>query len=146
MMKTCAATLALACLPALATADPITLDAAGSVPDTVERLKASIEGAGLRVFSVVDFGGGARSVGEDVGDIQLVIFGDPKIGAAALSFDPLAALDLPAKVLVRSGSGGTQIIYEHPAEMIAQWAIPSDGPLIAQMEETLRGITTASVE
>ncbi len=126
-MKTNLASLVLACVPALATADPITLDAAGSVPDTVERLKATIEDAGLRVFTVVDFGGGAKSVGEDIGDIQLLIFGDPKIGAAALSFDPLAALDLPAKVLVRDGEDGTEIVFVQPAEMVAEWQIPLDG-------------------
>jgi hypothetical protein len=73
---------------------------AGSVPETVERLKASVENAGARVFGVVDFGGGIRSIGEDIGDIQLVIFGDPRIGVQAPAADSMAALDLPGKVLV----------------------------------------------
>ena len=122
------------------------LEAGGTVPETVERLTLLHRGRGLRVFTVVNFGDGARGVGEDIGDIQLVIFGDPVIGAAALSLDPLAALDLPAKVVVRDGGAGTQIVYEQPAEMLAAWAIPPDGPLIARMEETLSGITAAAQE
>jgi hypothetical protein len=85
----------LATLPAAATAEPVIVQTTGSVAETVERLKASVEAAGGRVFAVVDFGGGIRSIGEDVGEVQLLIFGDPRIGARALSADRMAALDLP---------------------------------------------------
>ena len=113
-------TLAIAAvLPIAALAEPVVIEADGSVADTVARLSASVEGAGARVFHIVDFGGGARSIGSDVGDIQLVIFGNPAIGAAALSADRMAALDLPAKVLVYGTDAGTFMAYEQPAEMLA---------------------------
>jgi len=104
----------LACVPAAVSAETVTVPSAGSVPETVERLKASVEDAGGRVFGVVDFGGAVKSIGKDVGDLQLVIFGDPRIGARALSADPMAALDLPAKVLVYDTGSGTAMAYEVP--------------------------------
>ena len=47
----------LVCVPADSFAETVVVPSAGSVPETVERLKASVEDAGARVFSVVDFGG-----------------------------------------------------------------------------------------
>ncbi len=134
----------LVTVPNAAIADPVIVSSAGSVPDTVERLKASVENAGARVFGVVDFGGGIQSIGKDIGDIQLVIFGDPRIGFQALSWDRMAALDLPGKVLVYGTPEGSAMAYEVPAEMLAQWNIPADAPVLQVMARTLETITTAA--
>lgn len=134
----------LACLPASSFAETVVVPSAGSVAETVERLKTSVENAGAHVFSVVDFGGGVRSIGDDVGDLQLVIFGDPRIGAQALSADPMAALDLPAKVLVYDTGSGTAMAYEVPADMLAEWSIAADAPVLQVMADTLSEITAAA--
>jgi uncharacterized protein (DUF302 family) len=134
----------LATLPAAATAEPVIVQTTGSVAETVERLKASVEAAGGRVFAVVDFGGGIRSIGEDVGEVQLLIFGDPRIGARALSADRMAALDLPGKVLVYDTAAGSAMAYERPTEMLAEWNIPVDDPVLDMMLRTLDAITSAA--
>jgi|GEM_PF-1276464 len=146
MMKRLLAAAILASMPATALAETVTVQSSGSVAETVDRLKMSIEDAGARVFSVVDFGGGIRSIGEDIGDIQLVIFGDPKIGFTALSADPMAALRLPAKVLVYKSGDGTEMAYEDPADMLAETRIPSDAPVLAVMSNTLFDITKAAAK
>lgn len=134
----------LACVPTAAFAEPVVVPSAGSVSETVQRLRASVEGAGAQVFHIVDFGGGVKGIGQDIGDIQLVIFGDPRIGAAALSADPMAALDLPGKVLVYDTGNGTAMAYEVPAEMLAEWNIPADAPVLQVMADALDKITTAA--
>ena len=136
----------LVCLPAASFAEPVIVPSAGSVPETVQRLQASVEDAGAQVFGIIDFGSGVKSIGDDIGDLQLVIFGDPRIGAPALSADPMAALDLPAKVLVYDTGNGTAMAYEVPAEMLAEWNIPSDAPVLQVMADTLDQITSAAAE
>lgn len=136
----------LACLPTAAFAEPVVVPSAGSVSETVERLRGAIEGAGAQVFCVVDFGGGVKSIGEDIGDIQLVIFGDPRIGAQALSADRMAALDLPGKILVYDSENGTAMAYQVPAELLAEWNIPADAPVLEVMAETLDKITSAAAD
>lgn len=136
----------LACLPTAALAEPVIVPAEGSVSDTVQRLTASIEGAGAKVFGIVDFGGGVRSIGEDVGDIQLVIFGNPRLAVPALSADRMAALSLPGKVLVYDNGNGTEMAYEVPAEMLAKWDIPFDAPVLQVMADTLDRVTSAAAE
>ena len=122
------------------------MPSAGSVPETVERLQAAVEEAGARVFTIVDFGGGVRSIGQDFGELQLVIFGDPRIGAAALSADGMAALDLPGKVLVYETEGGTAMAYEVPADLLAGSDIPADAPVLQVMADTLDRITEAAAD
>ena len=125
----------LACLPTASPAEPVIVPSAGSVSDTVQRLTASVEGAGAKVFTVVDFC-----------ELQLVIFGDPQIGALALSADKMAALSLPGKVLVYDSGNGTEMAYEVPAEMLGKWDIPSDAPVLQVMADTLDRITSAAAE
>lgn len=140
-MKLFLTTLILAAFPVLVTAGPVIVPSQGSVPETVDRLKSSIEAAGARVVGVFDFGSGIRSIGEDVGDVQLVIFADPQIGAQALSADRMAALDLPGRVLVFDTPEGSAMAYHRPAEMLAEWNIPADAPVLDAMLRTLGAIT-----
>ncbi len=143
-MKRTLTAIFFATLPAAANSEPVIVPAAGTVPETVERLKASVEAAGGRVFGVFDFGGGIRSIGEDVGEVQLVIFGDPRIGAQALSADRMAALDLPGKILVFDTAEGSAMAYEQPTEMLAEWKIPADAPVLEMMSRTLGAVTSAA--
>lgn len=145
-MKPNLTTIILAAFPAAAAAEPVVVPSDGSVSETVERLKTSIDSAGGRLFCVIDFGGGIRSIGEDVGEVRLVIFGDPRIGAEALSADRMAALDLPGKVLVYDTPDGSAMAYKRPREMLADWKIPADAPVLDAISSTLGEITSAAAE
>ena len=72
------------------------------------------------------------------------VFGNPKIGVAALSQDPMAALDLPAKILVYGSESGTKMAYEVPSEMLAEWNIPADAPILQAMAKTLDRVATSA--
>lgn len=145
-MKQLVSTAILAALPAMATAEPVIVASEGSVPETVERLKNSIESGGGRVFAIVDFGAGVRSIGEDVGEVQLVIFGDPRIAADVLTADRMATLDLPGKILVYDTPKGSAMAYQQPIEMLAEWNIPADSPVLETMAGTLDAITAGASE
>ena len=116
----------------------------GTVAETVTRLGTSVEGAGAQGFQVIDFGCGARSVGTDIGDIQLVILGHPRIGAASLSADPMAALDLPAKIPVYDTPDGTFMADEQPCGVrLAETEVPQVfGGLYAQSSHKNRASLT----
>lgn len=139
-----AAILAISATAAFA--EPVIVPSAGTVPETVKRLETAVAAAGGRVFGVFDFGGGIRSIGEDVGEVQLVIFADPRIGAEALSADRMAALDLPGKILVFDTAEGSAMAFQPPAEMLAEWNIPADAPVLQKMASTLDAITSAAVK
>ena len=71
-----------------------------SVAGTVERLTDAIDRAGAKLFCVVDHSGEAERVGLSLRDTRLLIFGNPVGGTPVMQAAPLAALDLPLKLLV----------------------------------------------
>lgn len=91
--------LSVAALPAVAD-DIVRVEASRDVAATMDALEAAVEGAGATVFARVDHGEGARGIGADIGDSQLLVFGNPALGTPAMAADPLAGLFLPLKVLV----------------------------------------------
>jgi uncharacterized protein (DUF302 family) len=94
-----------------------------TVQETVERLKAMIAGGGLKLFAVVDHSGEAEAVGLDLRDTKLVIFGSPQAGTPVMQAAPLAALDLPLKVLVWADGQQTNVSYVAPSELAARYGL-----------------------
>jgi uncharacterized protein (DUF302 family) len=82
-----------------------------SVTDTVARLTSVITNKGMKVFAVLDQAAEARQVGLELRDTTLVIFGSPAAGTAVMAASPLAAVDLPLKVLVWDDAGQTKVSY-----------------------------------
>ena len=86
-----------------------------SVAETVERLEHSIDARGFKLFRVIDHSGTAEQVGVQMPDSKLVMFGKPAAGAAVMVAAPLAALDIPLKVLVwEDGNGAVSVSYNSP--------------------------------
>jgi uncharacterized protein (DUF302 family) len=98
----------------------------GSVADTVARLATVIAERGLTLFGVIDHSGEAHAVGFDLRDTKVVIFGNPKAGTPVMQAAPLAALDLPLKVLVWDDGGQTKLTYTAPAALAARYEIPDE--------------------
>jgi uncharacterized protein (DUF302 family) len=97
-----------------------------SVADTVARLESLVEGKGMKVFAVVDHSGEARQVGLELRDTKVVLFGSPQAGTPVMVAAPLAALDLPLKVLVWSDDGQTKLTYTAPAALAARYGLSDE--------------------
>jgi uncharacterized protein (DUF302 family) len=88
-----------------------------SVEETVSRLTGLLDSKGVKVFAVIDHSGEAAAAGLELRDTKVVIFGSPAGGTPVMQAAPLAALDLPLKVLVWANGEQTQIDYLGPAEL-----------------------------
>jgi uncharacterized protein (DUF302 family) len=77
------------------------------VNETGDRLTERIQAAGAKLFVLVDHSGEARRAGLPLRETKLLIFGSPVGGTPAMDASPLAALDLPLKVLVWADDDGT---------------------------------------
>jgi uncharacterized protein (DUF302 family) len=111
----------------------VTKLSAGSVADAVARLATMIAERGLTLFGVIDHSGEAHAVGLELRETKVVIFGNPKGGTPVMQSAPLAALDLPLKVLVWDDDGQTKLTYTAPAALAARYEIPDElvAPLAA---------------
>ena len=83
----------------LTEADVITKLSHRSVADTAAKLTGLIDAKGMRLFALIDQREEAQRAGLDLRDTILVIFGSPAAGTPVMAASPLAALDLPLKVL-----------------------------------------------
>ena len=97
-----------------------------SVTDTVSMLTGMISAKGMKLFAVIDQSAEARQVGLSLRETTLVIFGSPAAGTPVMAAAPLAALDLPLKVLVwADDEGQTKVSYYAPASLAARHHLDS---------------------
>ncbi|AVO37353.1 DUF302 domain-containing protein [Pukyongiella litopenaei] len=118
-----------------------------SVTAAMDALQTAVEGAGATVFARIDHGAGARTVDIDLGDVQLLIFGNPKMGAPVMSADPIAGLFLPLKVLAYADKDGqVWLIYEDPEETLDDLEVDDVHPVIGKMRGALEKLTAKAAE
>src|SRR5262245_11063856 len=104
-----------------------------SFAETVDRLKHFIAVRGFTLFRVIDHSGTAEVVGVQMPESKLVMFGNPTKGAAVMVAAPLAALDLPLKVLVwDDGNGVVSVSYNSPGFLAERYNL--DGALRAPFD------------
>src|SRR5215467_2763465 len=93
----------------------ITKHSSESVAQTVDRLRGLMADRGFTVFNVIDHSGVAERAGVQMPDSKLVMFGKPAVGAQVMVAAPLAALDIPLKVLVwQDRNGAVSVSYNSP--------------------------------
>jgi uncharacterized protein (DUF302 family) len=114
-----------------------------SVADTVDRLAALVAAKGMKLFAVIDHSGEAQAAGLELRDTKLVIFGNPQAGTPVMAFAPLAALDLPLKVLVWADGERTKISYTAPAELAARYRLSDE---LASRLAGIDALTDALIE
>src|ERR1700690_3638896 len=91
-----------------------------SVTDTVARLSALVAEKGLKLFALIDHSGEAEAIGLHLRETKVVIFGSPQAGTPVMDASPLAALDLPLKVLIWADGEQTKLSYTATAELAAR--------------------------
>ncbi len=123
----------------------ITKESPHSVADTVAKLTAAVEGAGAKVFAVVDHAAGAKSIGSPVADEVVVIFGNPKLGTPLIAANPEIGLDLPLKVLIWDQDGTTMIGYLDPQALKARYGVGGVDKVFETMAGALGKLTGAAV-
>ncbi len=113
-----------------------------TVAETVARLTGMVSAKGMRLFAVIDQRAEAQQVGLDLRETTLVIFGSPAGGTPVMAASPLAALDLPLKVLVWADEGQTKVSYYAPATLAARHHL---GPDLAANLAGIDALTDALV-
>jgi uncharacterized protein (DUF302 family) len=113
-----------------------------TMAETVARLWAVVAARGMKVFAVIDHGDEARRVGLALRDTKLFIIGSPSVSTAAIHVAPLAALDLPLRVVVWEDGYQTKISYPAPTEVALRYHL---SPELATGLEAIDAWTNAVV-
>lgn len=116
------------------------------VAESLDRLESILKKKGITIFARVDHSAGAKKVGMQMTDTQLLIFGNPKMGTPLMKEQRLVGLDLPMKVLAwKDASKQTWIAYTHPDALQSRHGLKNQ-KLINKMKKALNGMTNKAIE
>jgi len=112
-------------------ADPknglVSIAAAHSVDETVEKIKSILVPKGVTLFAVVDHSGEAAKAGLQMPNTKLLIFGSPKAGTPVMLAAPSIAIDLPLKILVAEDAAGkVWISYNSTQYLAGRHGVPAE--------------------
>ncbi len=104
-----------------------------SYAETVTSLLDAIERRGLTVFARIDHAVGAREVGMELADEEVVLFGSPRSGTPLMQDDPRIGIELPLRMLV--WREGKQVLLAHhdPRELSARYEVAAHVRTLEQM-------------
>ena len=137
---------AMSIMATISHAEMIKVASPYSVAETLDRLEQVVSGAGAKVFARVEHAKGAEMIGQELAPMALLIFGKPEVGTPAMQMNPLAGVALPARVLAyRDADGKVWLAYENPADMLADFDISADAPIVMKLTKVLGGLTGKAV-
>jgi uncharacterized protein (DUF302 family) len=142
----------LAAADLIATATPvraadgvIVTQSANDVKTTVDKLQKVLTEKGITIFARIDHAAGAKSAGQTLRPMEVLIFGNPKLGTPLMLKSQEIGLDLPLKVLVfQAENGTTQIAYTDPAYMAKRYGVTEPANVLEQMAGALKSFTAAA--
>lgn len=70
-----------------------------SVKETIDRLQHVLQQQGVTIYARIDQQTEAGNTGLHLAPLEFILFGKPKAGGPLMLANPLAALDLPLKVI-----------------------------------------------
>jgi uncharacterized protein (DUF302 family) len=108
-----------------------------SYEDTVRFLVNAIEDRGLEVFARIDHAAGARSVGLELADEEVIVFGSPRSGTPLMQSDPRVGIELPLRMLVWRDGEETFVGYNDPRELGRDYKLTSREAVLEQMAMVL---------
>lgn len=119
----------------------ITRQSLYSVKESIDTFQAMLAAKNVHVFARIDQQAEARKVGLDLSPTELLIFGNPLAGTPVMQAYPLAALDLPLKLLAWTHDIATVwLTYNDAAWLGERYGLPPDvvktldfSPLLAKI-------------
>ncbi|HEY8781877.1 MAG TPA: DUF302 domain-containing protein [Mucilaginibacter sp.] len=70
-----------------------------SVKETIDRLEDFLQQHGATIYARIDQQAELQKAGLNISPLEFIMFGNPKAGGPILIENPVAALDLPLKVI-----------------------------------------------
>lgn len=106
--------------------------------ETVKRLVGAIERRGITVFAQIDHAAGAREVGLELADEQVVIFGSPRSGTPLMQRNPRIGIELPLRMLVWREGAEVLLGYQDPRELSGSYEVGEHQATLEQMAALLK--------
>jgi len=125
----------------------ITKKSTHSVKVTLDRLEAALKEKGITVAARWDHAGSAKKVGMKLKPMEVLIFGNPKLGTPLMQSNPRAGVDLPLKVLAwEDDKGQVWVGYTRPDALASRYAIRDRDEVVKKITGALDGLTNKATQ
>lgn len=123
----------------------IVVTSANDVKTTMDKLEKVLTSKGITVFARINHAHGAKTIGQSLPPMELLIFGNPKLGTPLMQKNQQMGLDLPLKALVYEGEDGkTYIAYNDPAYLSKRHGVTEPAKVFETMTGALKNFTAAA--
>ncbi|MDP9077069.1 MAG: DUF302 domain-containing protein [Bacteroidota bacterium] len=96
------------------------------VKETIDRLVIFLEKHGSTVYSRINQQNEVRHTGREIPPVEFILFGNPAKGGAIMAANPLAALDLPLKILAwETEDEVVKVAFNDPAYIKYRYSLPA---------------------
>jgi uncharacterized protein (DUF302 family) len=115
--------------------------------NTVDRLETVLKEKGMTVFLRINHSEGARRLGKQLRPTELVIFGNPKVGAPLMQCGQTIGIDLPQKALIwQDESGQVWLTYNEPRYLAKRHGIDGCEPVLDKVQNALKNFAQAATK
>lgn len=126
--------------------DMIIKKSSHSVKVTLDRLEAALKEKGITVAARWDHAGAAKGVGMPLRPMEVLIFGNPRLGTPLMQSNPRAGADLPLKVLAwEDEKGQVWVGYTKADALAARYDIRNQGEVVKKIAGALDGLTNQAI-
>lgn len=109
-----------------------------SVAQTLDKLEGILTSKGMTIFKRIKHSAGAKKVGIELRPTELLVFGNPKVGAPLMKCAQTVAIDLPQKALAwEDENGQVWLSYNDPAYLVKRHDIPGCDKVIMKITGAL---------
>lgn len=137
--------LILVCTSAIADNGLVSVKSAHDVATTADQLEKVLKAKGMKIFARINHAAGAATVGKDLPATELVIFGNPKVGAPLMQCARTTGIDLPQKALIwQDDKGVTWLSYNDPQYLAKRHNIQGCDPVLAKVGMALGNFAAAA--
>ncbi|MGD8493724.1 MAG: DUF302 domain-containing protein [Desulfobacterales bacterium] len=134
-------------LPVSADTGLMNVKSSHDVKTTADRLESVLKEKGMTVFLRVNHSEGARKVGKQLRPTELVIFGNPKVGAPLMQCGQTVGIDLPQKALIWQDEGGqVWLTYNDPQYLAKRHGIDGCKPVLDKVQNALKNFAQAATQ
>jgi uncharacterized protein (DUF302 family) len=106
-------------------------------PETVSRVVEAVERRGLMLFARIDHAAGAREVGLELADEEVLVFGNARAGTPLMRSDPRVGIELPLRVLAWADDEGVLLGYRDPRDLASTYDVAEHTETLERMAALL---------
>ena len=150
MLKWPALIAAIVIVPSLAWSGDdrmVVKKSAHSVAATLDRVSEVLKTRGIAIVARVDHAAAAEKVGLTLKPIQLLIFGNPKLGTPLMQSNRKIGVELPMKVLAwEDDSGQVWLAYVKPEVLKSEYSVDGHDDIFREMNQALEKLTDEAIK